>query len=187
MKKLTFKTRDAFRAWLRKNHNKEKELWVIFYKKNAGVVSMPRDEALEEALCYGWIDSRVKGIDDKRYMQRYSPRKPNSVWSQVNKNLVKKLIQLKKMTKAGLKMVEAGKASGKWQKAYAMSGRIPMQRDLSAALNKHKKARTFFNSLSPSSRAQFINWINLAKRYETRKKRIDETVKRCAEGIKPGI
>jgi len=180
--KKQFKTRSAFRAWLRKNHGKKRELWVIYYKKHAGRGGMVYDEAVEEAICWGWIDSTVKRLDDDRTVQRFTPRNPKSGWSELNLTRVRKLIKQGKMTKAG--MGKLGDALEKESKKKIKPG-VPA--DLKKALAKNKKARGFFESLAPSYKRHYIWHIEGAKKKETRERRIKFVVERARLNKKPGM
>jgi uncharacterized protein YdeI (YjbR/CyaY-like superfamily) len=187
MKAKLFKNRAAWRAWLERNHDKQKEIWLAYYKKNSGKTSVTYGEALEEALCYGWIDSVVRKIDDEKYMQKYTPRKENSIWSASNKARVKRLILEGRMAGPGLKKIEAAKRNGSWNKLDKIDVRLKVPQDLLDALDRDKKAKEFFDKLPPSHKKQYSWWIISAKRPETRGRRIGETIKRLIAGRKPGM
>jgi uncharacterized protein YdeI (YjbR/CyaY-like superfamily) len=137
---LFFKNRDEWRDWLEKNYSKSEGIWIVYFKKHTKKETLTYNEGVEEALCFGWIDSIVKSIDNEMYKQRYTPRRKNSVWSEVNKKRVEKLIQEKKMTEAGMKPVEEAKKNGKWAKAYSFKEKPAMPDDLLVELKKDKKA-----------------------------------------------
>jgi uncharacterized protein YdeI (YjbR/CyaY-like superfamily) len=169
-----FKNRKDWRNWLKKNHIIKNEVWLLYYKKHTGKPTIPYDDAVEEALCFGWIDGKVKRIDDEKYKQRYTPRRLNSVWSQHNIQRVKKMIQQGKMTKIGLEKYE-----------YALEHNTiapltkdlpPTPKDLIAALKKVPIAEKNFNKAPPSTKLNYIYWINRAKHNDTRKRRIQQTV-----------
>jgi uncharacterized protein YdeI (YjbR/CyaY-like superfamily) len=186
--KLPFKNREEWRTWLEFNHDKKTELWLIYFKKHTKLETICYAEAVEEALCFGWIDGKVKSIDNNCYMQRFTPRRPKSMWSKVNKERVIKLIEQGKMKKSGLQLVEDAKKSGWWEKAYTISKEeqiIPD--DLLKELNKDTKALHHFMNFTLSQRNQDILWINYAKRPETRINRIHKTVERASQNIRPGI
>jgi len=187
VKKRLFKDRAAWRAWLAEHHAGETELWLVYYKKHTGKQSVGQAEAVEEALCYGWIDSIVKTIDDQRYMQKYTPRKEKSNWSALNKKRVAKLVRRGKMTAAGRAKIDAAKQNGSWSRLDPIEQDLEMPPGLETALRRNKKARAFFDALAPSHKKQYLYWVATAKRDETKKKRIRETVKRLAAGRKPGI
>ena len=182
-----FKDRLQWRSWLEAHHASLQEIWLIYYKKHSGKKSVQYSEAVEEALCFGWIDSRVKRIDDERYMQKYTPRKAESNWSASNKKRVKRLITEGKMTESGLKMIEIAKANGSWSRLDVIETRMEVPCELSSALEGNEPAKEFFESLSPSYKKQYLWWLHSAKRQETREKRLSEIVRRCEQHIKPGI
>jgi len=183
---LYLTTRTEWRSWLKVNHLKEKEVWLIYYKKHTGIPRIPYDDAVEEALCFGWIDSIVKRIDDERFMQKFSPRNDKSEWSEANKKRVKKLIENSSMTKVGLKKVEIAKANGSWNKSIEAQKNYTMPSELGDILNSNKKANHFFESLSPSCKKQYINWVASAKKEETRKRRAKEALNRLNKQKKLG-
>ena len=147
MKTVYCKNRDEWRAWLEQNHAIEKDIWLIYYKKYTKKETVFYSEAVDEALCFGWIDSIVKSIDDQTYMQRYSPRKAKSVWSLVNKNKVKRLLEEKKMTQAGMLTVKWAKESGEWEKAYSLKDILEMPIELEQALKSNQLAFDNFYKL----------------------------------------
>jgi uncharacterized protein YdeI (YjbR/CyaY-like superfamily) len=173
-------TREEWRSWLEENHDKCKGIWLIYYKKDSGRPRVPYDDAVEEALCYGWIDSTVRRIDEEKYAQRFTPRKPDSGWSESNMRRMEQLIKEGRMTEAGL---------SKYQNSDAHRSAI---RDLDyvtppgfmEALEKDPKALAYFNKLPPSQTKLFFRWINGAKRDETKQKRIKESVELLAQNRK---
>jgi len=186
MTERLFRDQAAWRRWLAKNHDKATELWLVYYKKGSGKKSVTYQEALDVALCYGWIDSTVNTIDADRYKQRYTPRKDKSIWSARNKKRIAELIASDQMAAPGLARIEAAKQNGSWKKVDKIEARVVAD-DFKRALARNKKARAFFEQLAPSHQKQYIYWIESAKRAETRQRRIRETIKRLAGGIKPGI
>ena len=186
MKQKLFKNRTEWREWLEKHHEVEKELWLIYYKKHCGKESIQYEEAVEEALCYGWIDSKVKRIDDERYLQRYTPRKSKSNWSKSNKRRVEKLIDNDQMTKAGLSVINAAKQDGSWEILDDIETGAVIPDDLAEAFVKNPIAMKFFNSLSPSHQKQYLWWLKSAKKSETRNNRLLSIIERCERGVKPG-
>ena len=168
MARLYVKTRQQWRKWLQKNYSSEKEVWLIYYKKQSGKPGILYDDAVEEAICFGWIDSTVRKIDDERYMQRYTPRNLASIWSQPNIARAKKMINERKMTEAGL-------AKFKKRKIEAPE-RISFPDDLRKALMDNKKAWENFRKLPPSIRKIWFWWIISAKKDGTRKRRIERSV-----------
>lgn len=186
-KKLYVTNRDDWRTWLENNHETENEIWLIYYKKHTGKPTIRYDEAVEEALCYGWIDSIVKRIDDEKYTQKYTPRKDKSIWSELNKKRVKKLIKQGRMTEVGLAKINAAKKTGEWQRTTENKKGPAVPAELKKALAANKKAEKYFSNLAPSYKKQYIGWIESAKRDETRIKRIKETVKILAQNKKLGM
>jgi uncharacterized protein YdeI (YjbR/CyaY-like superfamily) len=175
--KLYISNRNEWRKWLKKNHSIIKEVWLIYYKKHTGKPRISYDDAVEEALCFGWIDSNIKRIDDEKYCQKFSPRNYKSNWSELNKKRVAKLIRQKKMTKAGMDKINAAKKNGRWSKKIEAAKKFNVPSELSRLLSANINARIFFNDLSPSHKKQFVGWIASAKKNETRIKRAKETLK----------
>lgn len=175
--KLYISNRKEWRKWLKENHSIVKEVWLIYYKKHTGKPRIPYDDAVEEALCFGWIDSTIKRIDDEKYCQKFTPRNDKSNWSELNKKRVSKLIKQKIMTKAGKNKINVAKKNGKWSMKIEAVKQFNMPSELSQLLSDNKKAKDFFNELSPSLKKQYIGWIASAKKNETRKKRAGEAIK----------
>lgn len=172
---LYFTDRKQLRAWLSKNHSKKKEVWLIYYKKSSGRKRIPYDDAVEEALCYGWIDGQVKRIDEERHMQRFSPRRKGSHWAESNIRRVKKLAAEGKMTPYGLHVFENRPV----EMDIPSNPRLPS--DLKKELKQNKKAWENFNNFPASHKRHFYWQIMTAKRPETRKKRIKDIAKRARE------
>jgi uncharacterized protein YdeI (YjbR/CyaY-like superfamily) len=170
-------SRQEWRAWLEKNHAGKIEIWLVFYKKHAGVRSIPYEEAVEEALCFGWIDSLVKKVDDERYIQKFTPRKKNSTWSALNKKRVRKLIRHGRM-----KVIQESKKNGSWTKLDRVESLHTMPPDLAKAFAARAELRKAFKKLMPTAKKQFLWWIESAKRGETRSRRIRETVRLVSKG-----
>jgi uncharacterized protein YdeI (YjbR/CyaY-like superfamily) len=184
------KDRATWRCWLERHGSSKTEIWLVFYKKKhvekTGAACVSYDEAVEEALCFGWIDGILKRIDDTQHVIRFSPRKPRSVWSESNKKRVRRLTKEKRMTEAGLALVRAAKKDGRWARDKAVEeAQVPD--DLAAALARNKKARACFDGFALSYRRSYIHWVLDAKRAETRKRRIREVVRRSAQNKKPGM
>lgn len=175
-----FKDRNDWRRWLEINHNKEKEAWLIHYKKHAGKIGINHTEAVEEAICFGWIDGKLKKIDDERFMLRYSPRKANSVWSKINREKAEEMIKTGKMMKAGLAKIGEAKKGGFWDEAYTNKEKERMPSDLKKALVKNRKAWDNFQKFANTYRNMYIGWVISAKTKETRKKRIEKVVKQAS-------
>jgi len=148
----TFKTGDAFYAWLAKNHAKEQEVWIRIHKVSSGLQSITPKEAVDAVLCWGWIDGVRKSLDDKSFLQRYSPRGARSIWSQINVENVARLIKEGRMTEVGLKEVERAKVDGRWARAYASGQKLAIPDDLQAAIDAEPKARAMLKTLSAQNR-----------------------------------
>ena len=188
MKQVYVKNRKEWREWLSKNHNKEeKGIWLVFFKKETQKPTLEYNDSVEEALCFGWIDSIIKKIDDEKYVRKFTPRNSKSLWSPSNKKRVEKMIKEGKMTKHGLAKVNAAKKSGFWDKSDRPQIDFDIPPELEEALKKNKKARDFFEQLAPSYKKQFIGWIKIAKREETRRKRLKETIEKLTKGEKLGM
>jgi len=184
----TFYARDrkAWRDWLQKNHSKSQGVWLIYYKKSSGKERLEYSDAVEEALCFGWIDSTARPIDHEKYMQRFTPRKPKSGWSALNKRRIEKMIEQNLMTKAGIEKIEEAKKSGAWEHLDHIEA-LTLPDDFEKALAKNKKAKTNFENFPQFTKKQFLYRINSAKRPETRKERIKLLVKMAAANKKPSI
>ena len=177
------KDRKEWRLWLQKNHKSKEGIWLIYYKKHTGQTSIPYTDAVEEAICFGWIDGRIKKIDDDKYMQRYTPRTPKSLWSELNIERAKKMIKLGNMTELGFKAFSEGMKTKE---------RVPSSKNFSVppyfktALIKNKKAWNNFQNFSPSAQLAYVYWVNTAKTEETRQKRIRKTIEQLARNKKFG-
>jgi uncharacterized protein YdeI (YjbR/CyaY-like superfamily) len=180
------KDRNAWRKWLDKNHAKSPGVWLIYYKKSSGTPRVEYNDAVEEALCFGWIDSTIRPIDDKKYMQRFTPRKPKSGWSGLNKQRINRMIEQGLMAPAGLEKIEIAKKDGSWE-SFDHIDAIQLPDDFAKALAKNKKAKSNFQNFPQFARKQFLYWINSSKRPETRKQRIQLLVKKAAANKKARI
>ncbi|MEM7393201.1 MAG: hypothetical protein AAF492_12720, partial [Verrucomicrobiota bacterium] len=143
-RQLYVKTRKAWREWLRKHHRKESVVWFVFYKKHTGKPTVTYDEAVEEALCFGWIDSTKRRLDDERYVHQFTPRKKGSCWSKLNRDRAERMIKQRKMAKAGLEQIELARASGEWEKLSGSYVEPEMIDAFQQALDNNRKARTHF-------------------------------------------
>lgn len=168
---------------MEKNHQSEKFVWLIIYNKKSTTSSCKYEEAVEEALCFGWIDSIAKKRDAESSYQYFSVRKPKSNWSKSNRDRVEKLTALGLITERGQKMIDLAKQTGTWEALVDVQNLV-IPEDLQLLLNKNKKALNYFLAFSPSSRRGILEWILNAKKTETRLKRIEETVKLAADNIK---
>lgn len=173
-----------WRAWLQKNHAKEKSVWLICYKQNAGKPTLSWSEAVDEALCFGWIDSIRKPIDEHSFMQFFSRRKPNSTWSKINKDKVEMLIAEGRMAQAGLDSIELAKKNGSWNILNTVDT-LEIPEDLKKEFRLRKGSEEYFLGLSKSVRKMMLQWIVLAKRPETRAKRILEIAVQAGKKQKP--
>ncbi len=182
-----FADKTAWRKWLAENHNKQTEIWILTYKVHTGKHCLSYTDALDEALCYGWIDSRLRRIDDEKHLWRFAPRRPDSIWSLSNRTRVERLIKEGRMTKHGLAKVEAGKRSGEWDKAIAPSKPPRIPKDLRDALKEDAQAWRNFQSFAKSYQTTYIYWVLTAKRKPTREKRIAEVVRRAGRNLKPYV
>lgn len=168
-------SRQEWRDWLAKNHAKAAGIWFVYYKKQSGKPRVSYDEAVEEALCFGWIDSLPRKFDDERSKLLFTPRKPKSVWSKLNKTRIEKLIENGLMTEIGLAKIEAAKKDGSWNTLDA-SDNLEIPADLAKALEKNKIAAKNFAAFSDAVKRVVLSWIFGAKRGETRAARIEKTV-----------
>lgn len=177
-------SREDWRAWLKENGHSKPSIWLIYYKKKANFPTLSYNDAVDEALCFGWIDSTRRSIDDHTFMQFFCKRKPTSVWSKINKAKVVKLIDEGLMTAAGLESIEIAKQNGSWVRLDAVE-ELKIPKELSAAFKLHKGSKPFFLSLSKSAQKSILQWLVLAKRPETREKRIREIASLAAQKLKP--
>ena len=182
---MAFATEAKFRAWLDKNHAKTSEIWVKFAKKGSGIKTVNYQDAVEVALCYGWIDGLMRKLDDDYYIQRFTPRRPKSKWSKINRAKVEQLIKAGKMKPAGFAEIERAKADGRWDAAYDSPSTMEVPDDLQRELHKNPRARKFFETLNKSTRYAVLYQIHDAKRVETRARRISKFVEMFNEGKKP--
>jgi uncharacterized protein YdeI (YjbR/CyaY-like superfamily) len=187
LKPLLFRNRAAWRAWLKRNHDTKKEVWLAYYKKNSGKTSVTYEEALKEGLCFGWIDSTVNALDAERYMQKWTPRKAKSVWSASNKARVKKLMDEGRMAAPGLASVAAAKRNGSWRSLDRVDPKPEIPPDLAAAIEADPQAKANFGRVSSSQKKMLVWWIIGAKRQETRARRIARGLEMIRTGEKFGI
>jgi uncharacterized protein YdeI (YjbR/CyaY-like superfamily) len=181
--KVHLATRDEWRRWLQNNHRTSPGVWLVSYKKATGKPRIEYEEAVEEALCFGWVDSKAGTLDDERSMLTFTPRNPKSAWSKPNKERVARLMKGGRMAQAGLDAVAVAKKSGAWTALDSVEA-LQVPSDLARALAADKKAEGFFEGFPPSSKKNILWWIQSAKRKETREKRINETVRLAAQNIR---
>jgi len=176
LKVLSFKTPNAFEKWLAKNHDKVNGILLRFYKKDSEKESITYKEAVDEALCYGWIDGQANKFDDESWIQKFTPRGARSIWSKRNIDNVERLTTFKKMKPAGLDEVAKAKADGRWARAYDSPKEMQIPDDFMKALSKNKKAKAFFDTLNKTNKYA-IGWrLQTAKKPETKEKRIKTIV-----------
>lgn len=173
---LAFTTRDEWEAWLAEHHDRSGGLWLKIAKKGSGVTTLSYAEALEIALCYGWIDSQRRKVDDTYWQQRFSPRRAGSRWSTTNRDNVLKLIEQGRMRPPGMREVEAAKADGRWEAAYEPQSTITVPEDLQRAFDDNPAAGEFFLTLDSRNRYAVLYRIQDAKKAETRARRIEKYV-----------
>jgi uncharacterized protein YdeI (YjbR/CyaY-like superfamily) len=173
---MYFRNRSEWRAWLRLHHDRETEAWVAHVKKSSPRQGLSYNEGVEEALCYGWIDGLTRSLDQDFFLQRYTPRKSNSVWSESNKARVEELTRRHRMTRAGLRQVKAAQADGRWQAASQRQDPDWMPEALAAALAQDPGALEAYQSLPPSLRQMHGHAVETAKRPETRERRIQAAI-----------
>lgn len=167
---------EEWEAWLEQNHASESEAWLRFARKGSEAVTVSRAEALEAALCYGWIDGQAASRDEDYWLQRFTPRTRRSKWSKINREAVEALIRTGRMRPAGMAAVEAAKADGRWDAAYAPPSTIEVPDDLAHALKQNPPAEAFFQTLNAQNRYSILYRIHDAKRPETRARRIEKFV-----------
>lgn len=177
------KDREAWRRWLAANHDKEKSIWLIIYKKDSDTPSVYYDEAVDEALCFGWIDSKPNKRDEESYFQFFAKRNPKSNWSRVNKEKVERLINQGLMSEAGFKMIEIAKKNGAWAALDDVENLVIPQ-DLQQVFDANPTAWKYFDAFPRSIKRGILEWLLNAKRPETRQKRIEETVTLAAQNIR---
>lgn len=176
-----FESQRAWAVWLDKNHGQTDGVWLKFAKKNSGQTTVNYAEALEEALCYGWIDSQAKTFDDKFYMQKFSPRRTKSVWSKINVAKVEALIASGKMKPAGLAQIEAAKADGRWAAAYTSSKDSEMPDYFLKALSKNQPAKDFFETITKGNKYAIAWRLHQAKLPETKQRLTQKFIDMLAE------
>jgi uncharacterized protein YdeI (YjbR/CyaY-like superfamily) len=174
----------AWRQWLKANHKSKDSIWLILYKKESNKPIIGWSDAVDEALCFGWVDSKRKPIDDEKFMQFFSKRKSKGTWSRINKEKVQQLIDKRLMTKAGFGSIETAKQNGSWIILDDVE-ELTIPKDLAKVFRAKLGSKDYFMSLSKSVRKSILQWIVLAKRPETRQKRINEIAELAALGLKP--
>jgi uncharacterized protein YdeI (YjbR/CyaY-like superfamily) len=176
-------SRAEWRAWLQKNHTQSESIWLVLAKKGSGLPLLSVDEVVEEALCFGWIDSVPNKLDDKRYKILISPRKPKSNWSKVNKLRAARMIKAGLMMAPGMQMITLAKKTGTWKALNAID-KLSIPGDLKSALADYPKATAYFEAFPPSTKRGILEWIQNAKTEPTRNKRIKETAELASKNIR---
>jgi len=183
-----FKSLEEWRGWLSENHTEDKGIWVMIQRKGSKKPGIRYEEAVLEAVAHGWIDGQIKSHSEDEFVQRYTPRRANSIWSLSNRRRAEKLIAEGRMTPAGLMKVEEAKQNGRWDKAYSTTrGAADLPNDLEKALKANKTAYRNFSAFPPSARFMYIHWVNEAKREDTRQRRIKTVVDRSEKNQRAGI
>lgn len=177
-------SQSEWRKWLQENHLSKHAVWVVFYSKKSKIASITWSESVDEALCFGWIDSKKIKIDHETSHQYFSKRKPKSTWSKINKDKVEKLIEQGLMTEAGFKSIEIAKMNDSWTILDAVEA-LMIPEDLAAELDKKPKANDFFTRISNSVKKSILYWIVSAKTAETRQRRIAEIIESAEQNLKP--
>jgi len=181
---LPFANKKTWADWLAQQHDKSAGVWLKIAKKDVGIPSVTYEEALDVALCYGWIDGQKKGLDNQYWLQKFTPRGLKSIWSKINTEKAERLIASGEMQPAGLRAIEAAKQDGRWEAAYEGQKRISVPEDFQAALDKNKKAKAFFATLNSVNRYAILFRIHNAKKPETRAKKIQQFVEMLERGEK---
>lgn len=181
---IAFRSSEEFNKWLSKNHSSSNGIWLKFSKKTSSMQSVSPQEALEIALCYGWIDGQINKFDDKFYLVKHTPRTKHSIWSKRNRDIVEELIAAKKMRPAGLQQVEAAKADGRWEKVYDSPKNMQVPKDFLNELKKNPKAEAFYKTLNKANQYA-IGWrLQTAKKAETRARRMKKILTMMTNGEK---
>ncbi|SRR5579875_1424147 len=179
---ISFASQDAWEAWLEEHHATAPGLWLQLAKKGSGHPSVTYDEAVEVALCFGWIDGQKQSYNEEYFLQKFTPRRPRSVWSKVNTQRVQRLIEQGRMRPAGMKHVESAKQDGRWDAAYASGASADVPEDFLTALEAHPAAKAFFATLTKANQYAIYFRIHTARNPELRRTRIEKIVAMLAEG-----
>lgn len=182
LRRIRPRSRQAWRQWLEKNHTSSRGVWLVYAKKHSGLASLTYNDAVEEALCFGWIDSKVNPIDDTFYMQVFTPRKPQSAWSALNKRRVERLIAAGLMTAAGAAAIKVAKKSGAWDATKHVEDLV-IPPDLAKALDSNAEARRHWESYTPSRRKGVLYRLAGAKRPETRARYLQQIIENMVRNL----
>jgi uncharacterized protein YdeI (YjbR/CyaY-like superfamily) len=181
---IEFQSQNKWRTWLSNNHSKNDGVWLRLYKKDSNKKSINHDQALDEALCFGWIDGQAKSFDEQSYLQKFTPRRKRSIWSKRNTEKIEQLFEKGKMMPAGLAEVENAKADGRWEKAYESPSNMKVPDDFLKELSKKPKALAFFKSLNKTNTYSINFRLETAKKIETRQKRMKVIIEMLEQGKK---
>ena len=184
LKIKSFKSADAFEKWLAKNHSKSPAIWLKFFKKNSGIKSVNYAQALDVALCYGWIDALVRKFDESSYVQRFTPRRSRSMWSKRNRDHTKRLIKEGRMRPAGLEQIQAAKRDGRWKVAYESPRKMQIPSDFLQELARDPKAHAFFQTLDKRNLYAIAWRLNTAYKPAIRENRMKKILQMLASGKK---
>jgi len=184
LKIVSFKSAQEWEKWLAKNHAASQGVWLKMFKKTSQSLSISYPEALEGALCYGWIDGQKAGYDDNAWLQKFGPRQPKSVWSKINVGHAERLIQAGRMKPAGLQQIESAKKDGRWSKAYHSQSSAKLPGDFLREVSQNPKAKAFLGTLNRQNVYSIIYRLQTAKKTETRQKRISQFVEMLSQGEK---
>ncbi len=184
LKIVSFKSAHEWKKWLAKNHVASQGVWLKIFKKDSKVISISYPEALDEALCYGWIDGQKAAFDDKAWLQKFGPRQSKSAWSKINVGHAERLIKAGRMKPVGLQKIESAKKDGRWLKAYQSQSSAELPADFLREVSKNSKAKVFLESLSRPNVYSIIYRLQTAKKPETRRKRINQFVEMLSKGEK---
>jgi uncharacterized protein YdeI (YjbR/CyaY-like superfamily) len=185
MKTLHVETLDQWRDWLDEHHASESEVWLIFHKLHTGIVSIAYKDALDEALCFGWVDSLIKRLDDRRYARKFTPRRADSRWSAVNRKRYFELKAAGRLKQPGIERPPTDRAYGPRPARLQMPSKLPAY--IRAALKRHPTALRHFQALAPSHRRRYLAWIESAKREETKRRRLEEAIRLLSRGQVLGL
>ena len=185
MKTLLARTVDQWREWLDEHHDSEPEIWLIFYKLHTGVASVAHGDALDEALCFGWVDSLVKRLDDRRYTVKFTPRRADSRWSTINRKRYAALKASGRLKPSGVKRAPTNRGYAAPPPRDTMPSKLPAY--IETALRKHPGALRNFEALAPSHRRRYVGWIESGKREDTKARRLKEAIRLLAAGRELGL
>ena len=185
MKTLHVETLKQWRAWLGEHHASESEIWLVFYKQQTGVASIDYEDALDEALCFGWVDSLVKRLDDRRFARKFTPRRPDSRWSDKNRRRYGELKAQKRLKPPGIDRPPTDRGYEPREVRLPLPSKLPAY--IQSALSEQPTALRHFNSLPPSERRRYIAWIETAKREETKLRRLTEAIRLLKRGESLGL